>query len=175
MATAGDGADQAVVTFGLGALSFGLAVGHVAEIVPNAWMDLPPGLGPMVAGILDLGGVAVTVLAADRLLGLAPMTFGLDASILIMRGQPALGLLTGQVQGVVAPSGCRRLPVDAALSFHASLAGQLRQGDRVIHLLDWQHLLLAEERARIAAFDARRQARLAALEEAPESPGTAGP
>lgn len=175
MATAGDGGEQAMVTFGLGGLTLGLDAAHVAEIVPNAWMDMPPGMGPHVAGILDLGGSAVTVLAADRLLGIEPVVFGLDASILVMKGAPPLGLLTGRVQGVIAAAaGCRRLPLDPSLSFHACLTAQLQVGHRVVHLLDWNRLLLAEERARLAAFAARRQARLAALDADPVAPAESG-
>lgn len=165
MVAAGDGGEQAVVTFGLGGLDLGLDAVHVSEIVPNAWMELPPGLGPYVAGILDLGGSAVTVLAADRLLGVDPVSFGLDASILVMKGAPTLGLLTGRVQGVVDAAAFRRLPVDPSLSFHACLTAQLGLGQRVVHLLDWDKLLLEEERARLAVFDARRRARLAELDQ----------
>lgn len=153
---------QAVVTFHLGGLVFGIDSALVAEVVPNAWMDRPPALPSMVAGLLDLGGRAVVVLRGDRLLGLPDQVFGLDASILIMKGEDfGLGLLTGRVGGVRDLTAGTVLPVDTAHSFQGCLRGQLGLADAtVVNLLDWSGVLLAGERARLDEFRQRAAERL---------------
>ena len=161
MVGAAEGDGLAVVTFHLGEQTFGFGAEWVAEVVPNAWLSRPPALPAMVAGLLDLGGVAVTVLRGDLVLGLPEQRFGLDASILIMRGGGGqVGLLTGRVDGVRDLQSCRYLPVDGAHNFQGCLLAQLGHDDLVVHLLDWSRMLGAEEQARLAEFQTRTANRL---------------
>lgn len=156
-----------VITFRLCGQSFGLPVGTVREVVPIAWLDRPPHMPSMVQGVLNLGGQAVPVLRLDKLLGLQDATYGLDASILIMRddqttGRP-LGLLVEHVDGVRSPDDFTTLGFADRQSFNACLADQLERDGKVIQLLSWRNILLVEERRRLADFQAMAQARLADL------------
>ncbi|HSV30141.1 MAG TPA: chemotaxis protein CheW, partial [Candidatus Omnitrophota bacterium] len=91
---------DSVVIFRLGGEAFGMPVEAVREVVPIAWLAKPPQLPSLVEGILNLGGIAVPVLKLDQVLGLAGARYGLDASILIMKGDAPLGLLVEHVDGV---------------------------------------------------------------------------
>ena len=168
MANCVEAEGPAVVSFHLAGQAFAIDAEYVAEVVPNAWLARPPALPAMVAGLLDLGGEAVTVLRGDWVLGLDEQRFGLDASILILKGTPPrVGLRTGRVDGVRAAQSCRPVTVDAARSFQGSLRGQLVHDGGIINLLDWPRLLGVEERARLDEFRSRAAARLAAWQEAP--------
>ena len=156
-----------VITFRLCGQSFGLPVGTVREVVPIAWLDRPPRMPSLVQGILNLGGRAVPVLRLDKALGLRDGTYGLDASILIMRddheaGRP-LGLLVEHVDGVRAIEDFTAMGFVDRTSFNACLTEQLERDGTVVQLLSWRNILLVEERQRLAEFQGLAQARLADL------------
>ncbi|MCA1910214.1 MAG: chemotaxis protein CheW [Magnetospirillum sp.] len=156
----GDGA--AVVVFHLADQVFGVSADHVAEVVPNAWLARPPALTAMMAGILDLRGAPLVVLRGDRLLGMAEQTFGLDASIMVMKDGARggrVGLMTGRVLGVRPLSACRALDVAPEASFRGCLKAQLAFDDVAVSLLDWSLLLDAEEQLRLAEFGSRARDR----------------
>lgn len=152
---------HALVTFRLGDESFALPVAAVREVVPIAQLARPPQLPALIEGILNLRGVAVPVLRLDRLLGQTEIAFGLEASILVMRDQPPLGLLVGPVDAVRAGDSFQHLPMEGDNSFNGSLVAELVSATGSAHLLSWPHLLLEAERDRLAEFCARTQARLA--------------
>ncbi len=156
-----------VVTFLLGGQAFGLPVGTVREVVPNAWLDQPPHMPTVVEGILNLGGRAVPVLRLDRLLGVDDCRFGIDASILVMRddgpGAPVLGLLVDHVDGVRSADYFTTMDFPDRRSFNGCLTDQLECVGGTVFLLDWRKILLAEEKIRVAEFGLAAQARLAAL------------
>jgi purine-binding chemotaxis protein CheW len=156
---------RGMVVFRLDGRLFALLVAEVGEVVPIAWLAKPPGMPPVVEGILNLAGRAVPVLRLDRLLGLAGTTYKIDASILIMRGDEPSGLLVEHVEGVRPASAFTVMPVKDGYSFNGCLAAELDRGGEVIHLLSWPKLLLAEEKSGLAAFQARAQARLAEMGE----------
>lgn len=152
-----------LVVFRLCGQGFALPVEVVAEVVPLAWLDRPPGLPAVIEGILNLGGRAVAVLRTDRILGLGDGRFGLDASILILRGNEEgapLGLLVEHVDGVPSGEEARAMGLDPQRSFNGCVADQVELGGRTLHLLDAARLLLEEEKARLAEFRATAQARL---------------
>lgn len=156
----GDG--TAVVVFHLADQVFGIGADHVAEVVPNAWLARPPALPSVVAGILDLGGIPVVVLRSDRLLGFPEQSYGLDASIMVMKDagrSSRVGLLTGRVSGVRPLAACRALDMAPESSFRGCLKAQLAFDDMAVSLLDWSLLLDTEERDRLAEFGALAEAR----------------
>lgn len=155
-----------LVVFRLCGQGFALAVESVAEVVPFAWLDRPPGLPAVMEGILNLGGRAVAVLRTDRILGLGDGRFGLDASILVLRGEgegALLGLLVEHVDGVPSGEEARAMGLDPRRSFNGCVVDQLELGGRTLHLLDAARLLLEEETARLAEFRATAEARLGRL------------
>lgn len=158
---------SSVVLFRLCGQPFALPVDAVSEVVPIAWLARPPQLPSAVEGILNLGGLAVPVLRLDRLLGLSGARFGLDASILIMKGAAPLGLLAEHVDGVKPASAFSRVAVESGASLNGCLAAELEAPDGgVFHLLSWERLLMEEEKGRLADFQARSQSRLAELADA---------
>lgn len=160
---------DSVVVFRLDGQPFALPAQDVREVVPIAWLATAPRMSSFMQGILNLGGVAVPVLRLDMLLGVAQARFGLDASILIMRGESPLGLLVERVESVRRVSAFQSLAVDPARSFNGCVAAELAPaegGGDPIPLVRWQNVLLAEERARADEFQAEVQARLGELTEA---------
>lgn len=156
-----------VITFQLCGQIFGLPVETVREVVPIAWLDRPPHMPSMVQGILNLGGQAVPVLRLDKLLSLSNGSYGLDASILIMRdeheaGRP-LGLLVEHVDGVRAAEQFTAMGYSLKEAFNACVCDQLERDGVIVQLLSWRNILLVEERQRLADFQAVAEARLADL------------
>jgi purine-binding chemotaxis protein CheW len=159
---------HSLVVFRVGDDSFAVPVDAVAEVVPIAWLSRPPHMPFIVHGILNLGGVAVPVLRTDRLLGMADSAFGLDASILVMKGGSApLGLLVGHVEGVRPAAEFEILPLADRQSFQGCLAAELDGPGGCIHLVAWDKMLLEEERLRLDQFQRQTQDRLADLAEMP--------
>lgn len=156
---------DSVVIFRLGGHALAVRVEAVREVVPVAWLSKPPQMPSIVQGVLDLAGTAVPVLRLDALLGIDDARFGLEASILIMRGDEPLGLLVEHVDGVRRTQDDRVLPVDDARSYNGCLEGLLHGADGLVPLVAWDRLLLEEERHRLTDFQTRTQARLGELAE----------
>ncbi|WP_068437756.1 chemotaxis protein CheW [Magnetospirillum sp. XM-1] len=157
-----------IVMFRLAGQGFGLPVDDVREVVPLAWLDRPPHLPAMIEGILNLGGQAVPVLRLDRLLGVEGSHYGMDASILIMRPRPGggvLGLLVEHVDGVREFGDFTAMDLPPGQSFNDCLAEVVERDGRSMNLLAWDRILLSQEQAALAEFQARTQQRLDALTE----------
>ncbi|CAA7612008.1 Chemotaxis signal transduction protein [Magnetospirillum sp. LM-5] len=157
---------HSVVVFNVSDQPFAASVEYVAEVVPIPWLAKPPGMPSIVQGILNLGGVAVTVLRADLLLGLEPFSVGLDSSILIMKERAVpMGLLVQHVDGVYPLSACRVLPIDETRTFQGCVEAQLEIGEQAIPLLSWPKILLEEERQRVLDYLGQMSKRLDDLAE----------
>lgn len=155
---------HSLVVFRLGRDGFALPVETVSEVVPLAWLARPPNMPSFVSGILNLGGIAVPVLRTDILLGVSEAAFGLESSILIMKGGAGpLGLLVSHVEGVRPASAWDRLPVAAEHSFHGCVSARLEGPQEGLHLIAWEQVLLREERLRLDEFQRQTQARLEEL------------
>lgn len=152
-----------VVSFRLDRMVLALPVETLREVVPIARLHHPPELPTFVHGILNLGGEALPVLRLDRLLGVPECEYGLDASILVMRGEPPLGLLVSHVDAVRAVQPQDVLDVPSEQSLNGCITALLAGPGGDSHLLSWETLILAEERLRIAEFAERAAARLAGL------------
>lgn len=160
---------DSIVIFRLGGQVFALPAAEVREIVPIAWLSTAPRMPSFMQGFLNLGGTAVPVLRLDILLGLErEVRFGLEASILIMRGETPVGLLVERVDDVRRTSLFETLAVDEDRSMNGCITAQLAGGgtETSISLVSWRNVLLAEEHARTAEFQAQAQARLQDLAEA---------
>lgn len=167
-ALAADGTDlHSLVFFRLAGQGFAIPVADVREVVPYCWLERPPRMPAFLQGVLNLGGDAVPVLRLDHLLGLPSAGDpGLEASMLIMRNDAApLALLVDRVEGVRDASACQLAPLDDEQSFQGCVGGQLHGPQGAAHLLSWRRVLLVEERARLAQFQADAAERLARLAE----------
>lgn len=166
MGAVGDDLHSAVI-FRLSGQLFAVPVADVREVVPYAWLEQPPRMPAFVQGVLNLGGVAVPVLRLDALLGTPKAAFGLEASILIMKGTDSpLGLLVEHVEGVRAATDFQFSAIDDRQSFQGCLAGQLQDPTGLaVHLLSWRQVLLVEEARRLEHFQQSAQDRLSSLTE----------
>lgn len=163
-----DGTDlHSVVIFRLAGQVFAIPVADVREVVPYCWLEHPPRMPAFLHGVLNLGGDAVPVLRLDRLLGLAAAAApGLEASLLIMRTESGpLALLADRVEGVRDGNAFQFAPLEDGQSFQGCVGGQLHGPQGSAHLLSWRHILMTEEKARLAQFQADAESRLAQLAE----------
>lgn len=134
----------------------------VDEILPLPDLFRPPSAGAWLSGFLDLGGAVVPVIDLAQLLGLRadPVEPDLHAHLVLMAGGE-LAYCVDRAADIVAGEAVS--PVDAVHSLNGCVAGEIRLGERLVHVLDPARLLRAEERIRVAAATRAAVARLAAL------------
>ena len=142
-----------------------LPMAALREIVPMASLSRPPGLPSLLEGFLNLGGTAVPVVRLDRLLDLPELALGLYTPLLVLRtSEDRVALLVESVRGIVAVSSDDiRAGYDGG-SFNDCVEGEITVGDRVVHLLSLERLLLEKERQCLAELQAVEQDRLRDLE-----------
>jgi purine-binding chemotaxis protein CheW len=158
---------RSLLVFRLAGQTCALPLEKVREILPMALLAHPPGLPSLLEGFLNLGGIAIPVLRLDRLFALPPLQPGLYTPLLVLRGpEPPLALLVEKVEAVLSVPGEALLPVRAGHAFNDCAAAEVALGDRTLHLLSPERLLLREERQRLAELQARAQQRLGELEAA---------
>jgi chemotaxis signal transduction protein len=87
--------------------------------------------------------------------------------LLILRhAEDRLALLVDSVEGIVPVAAAEVRPV-GAVTFGDCVEGDFSAGERTVHLLAADRLLLEKERQCLAEFAAAEQQRLSSLEEAP--------
>ena len=134
------------------------------EVLPLPDLFRPPAAGGWLAGFLNLGGDPVPVVDLARLLGLREGAHDPGPyAHLILTPDAAGAWLVDRVTDLVTiePEAIR--PVAAQASLNGCVSAEIAQGDRLIHALDPERLLGAEERARVGALTRAAKARLAAL------------
>lgn len=166
MGASGDDS-QSVVTFTLSGCHLAVTTRDVSEIVPNAWLSHPPRMPSFIRGVLNLGGVAVPVLALDRLLGLGEGQFDLGSSILVMKASGAgIGILVEHVDGVWPITRFQTSVLSDQISLQGCIQAQLQDGARSVQLLSWRDVLLQEEYQRLDQFRRAVDTRLLDLADA---------
>lgn len=153
-----------VLVFQLAGQSYALPISAVSEIVPLAQLSQPPALPPVLAGFLNLGGVATPVVRLARLLGVTEQPVELYTPLIILRntGSP-LALLVDRVLGIDSLGACDVAPIGEAYCFNDCAEGLLTlNGSRVV-LLSEHRLLRRQEEQRLAELAAIEQTRLAEL------------
>lgn len=153
------------VTFRAGALEAALPQTAVAEILPVPELAAAPGAPRALAGFVNLGGEAVAALALDRLLDAEG---GVPANALYrhlirlrpLAGAPAVTLLVDRVTDAAAVADGVQ-PVEEADSLGGCVGETALIDGWLTPVLSPEHLLLAEEKARLEEFARRAQERLA--------------
>ncbi len=141
----------------------------VREILPLPRLWRPPGAPGALAGFLNLAGSAVPVVDLAVLFGLGrqvttePVTAqaALYRHIVLLHGEEPLALLVDRVADVVRVEPPHVRPVADAATLNGCVAAEIRLGDKLVHGLAIDRILLAEERDRLAAQTRDAQARLA--------------
>ena len=142
------------------------ALPHAAagEVLPLPDLVRPPADGGWLAGFLNLGGEPVPVVDLARLLGLRTDAHDPGPyAHLILAPDAARAWLVDRVTDLVTVEAGAIRPVGAQASLNGCVSAGLARGDRLIHALDPERLLGAEERARVGALTRAAKARLAAL------------
>lgn len=136
----------------------------VREILPLPRLWRPPGAPPTLAGFLNLAGAAVPVLDLAALFGLGrPVTArqALYRHLVLLHGDSPLALMVDRVADFVRVEPERVRPVADGATLNGCVAAEMRIGDRLVHGLSVDRILLAEERDRLAAQTREAQVRLA--------------
>lgn len=157
---------RSMLVFHLSGEMCGLPVESVREVVPMAALSRPPSLPSILEGFLNLGGTAVPVLRLDRLFGLPEQPPGLYSPLVILDGHPhPMALLVDSVSDVLSVAEDALLPIHEKRSFNDCVKAEVAAGDRVIHLLSPERILLEQERQILAELQAREQERLRSVKE----------
>ncbi|MEO5336288.1 MAG: chemotaxis protein CheW [Magnetospirillum sp. WYHS-4] len=162
-AATGAAAGRSVAVFAVGGCRCALPAEAVEEVLLLPELACPPGMPSVFEGVMNLEGLAVPVLRLDRLFGLPEGTPGLYSPLILLRGLvPRTALLVDEVREVRRLEGARAVAsvVPGAVLADCTVA-LIGEGEHAIHLLDPQRLLLEGEQARLTAFQAREQERLA--------------
>jgi purine-binding chemotaxis protein CheW len=136
----------------------------VREILPLPRLWRPPGAPGALAGFLNLAGSAVPVLDLAVLFGFGrPVTTrqALYRHLVLLHGDTPLALLVDRVADVVRVEAGQIRPVADAATLNGCVAAEIRLGERLVHGLAVDRILLAEERERLGAQTRDAQARLA--------------
>jgi purine-binding chemotaxis protein CheW len=150
-----------LVVFQVADQSYGLPLHVVREILPLAMLSQPPGLPPVLAGFLNLGGVAVPVVRLARLFGLAEQPPGLYTPLIHVHCDDApLALLVDAVHGITPINESAIVPLHQDLCFNNCAVGLTAVGQLNLILLSAERLLCEEERRRVRELAAIEQARL---------------
>lgn len=135
----------------------------VREVLPLPRLWRPPGAPAALAGFLNLAGNAVPVLDLAVLFDLgrpAATRVALYRHLVLLHGEAPLALMVDRVRDFarVAPDQVR--PVADAATLNGCVSAEIRVGERLVHGLAVERILLAEEQARLAAQTKAAQARL---------------
>ncbi len=160
------GAIDKAAVFELSGRLFAFPVAKLREFLPMAELASLPNLPPFFAGILNLGGKAVSVLRLDRLFGLPNCEPNIHSSLLVLRNDESpMAFVAAAVLGIVQISPDQLAAIPESESFGGCLRGVFQHGEYSVGLIRPERLLLAAEAARIEAFRAKEQERLTLLAE----------
>lgn len=157
-----------VVIFFVADQAYGIPLDAVLEILPMATLSRPPGLPGVVAGFLNLEGVAIPVVCLARLFGLAEGERGLYTPLVIMRsGEQTLALLVDTVQEIITVDESATLRLRENFCFNACALGLATVGETNVVLLSCERLLSEQELRRINELTAIERSRLSSFQEEP--------
>jgi purine-binding chemotaxis protein CheW len=157
---------RAVAFFDVGGRRCALPAAVIQEVLLLPELSRPPGMPSFLEGVMNLGGTAVPVLRLDRLFGLPEREANLYTPLILLRDrQPAVALMVDRVLGVAAVEGGREAGTEAGDGLFAEcVAALMGEGEEATFLLDAGRILAAEERERLAVFQAKARERLAEWE-----------
>ncbi len=136
----------------------------VREIVFRCALSRPPTAPPFLAGLLDVGGQPVPVVALARLLGLAEAPPGLyDQIVLVEAPSGMFGLAVTRALNLVQGGEARLSPIAAGSSFADCISNELAWPDGRAGVIALDCLLIDAEVQALAHFRAIEKARLGAL------------
>jgi purine-binding chemotaxis protein CheW len=139
----------------------------VREFLPLPRLWRPPALPRPVAGFFNLGGDAVPVLRLDVLFGLQKGEGNPDTDLyrhLILIGANGSAgpsaLLVDRVLDVATVNAAQVSGVTQGETLNGCVEAEVTWGDRLVHLLSAERILLAEEKQALAELGRHAQSRL---------------
>jgi chemotaxis signal transduction protein len=153
-----------VLIFRIGPYCCSLPAGRLHEIVHRATLLSAPGQPSILAGFLNLRGVAVPVVRMSKLFGFDALRVHPYMPLIILRFDRMLVALEADAVDEVAPidpAGLR--PMGAEHSLNSCAEGAFRWNGEDVVLLSCDLLLLAKEKECLREFQAATQERLEAL------------
>lgn len=140
--------------------TYAVSSGDVAEILPMAELQCPPGAPKLLAGFLNLAGALVPVIRLHHLFGLPDRPTQLWTPLVIVRvfGK-RLGLLVDSVNRTVAVSEQDVLPMPAHHVTSECAVGIVRSTDGAVTLLSPERLLVHQEKRALIELQQTAQRR----------------
>ena len=158
---------RAILLFDVGDQLYGIPLADVREVLPMAQLLRPPALPSLLAGLLNLDGVAFPVLRLDRLFGVPEQPTGQYTPLLILRHEESpLALLVSAVRRIVLVADDAILPVRDYHAPNECVEGILTIDDHMALLLSSGRILSEKEQQCVAELQDREQSRLRELESA---------
>lgn len=155
-----------VLVFELAGDIFAIPLDAIREILPLPFLSKPPGLPSILAGFLNLGGQAISVLNLKRLFDMPDSVSGPYSHVVVLKQTNVpLGLLVDRSAGTAAAPPESFVPVADGHSLNDCVEADVRIGNQTAHVLSVERLLLKQERARVGELQAMEQKRLERLEE----------
>lgn len=144
---------------------YAVAAGDVAEILPIAELQRPPGAPEVLAGFLDLGGELIPVIRVHHLFGLPQAAPDLWTPLVILRdGDERIALWVDSVNRTLVVEDADVLPLPSQHVTNECVTGVVRSGNASLSLLSPQRLLLAQETRAITELQQMVQKRVDSLE-----------
>lgn len=149
-----------ILTFEVGNCVCALPASSVGEILHLSELAIPPGLPPILEGLLNLRGRMVPVVSLRRLIDMRAPLHHLYAPMVVLNTARPLALLVDQLLGLrpLEAAAVSLAPADTFLN--DCVASSVRVDGHEIHLLNVERLLLAEEARRIEDLREAAQNRL---------------
>lgn len=156
---------RSLLVFLLSGQQYGIPLQDLREIVAIPQLSRYPGLPDILAGFLNLGGIAIPVLRLDRLFGVPDQVPGIYTPLIVLRHPDShLALMVEKVSHIVSVSEDVIVPVPDHHSFNDCVVGVATLTDRIVLILSTERLLLEKEQQCLAEFQDREQMRLRTLE-----------
>jgi purine-binding chemotaxis protein CheW len=159
---------MAILLFDVGPLVCALRHDEVSEIVALPALERPPASPDALAGILNLGGIAVPVLRLDRLFDLPPAPAGPYQAVIVLRGSDLLAVLADRATDVVTVGEAQVLPLAAGETYNGCVVAELAldpsaQERGTAQLLSARRIADERERRAVADYRAMQRRRLDGL------------
>jgi purine-binding chemotaxis protein CheW len=154
----------AVLLFDLGEDRYAIDSGMVGALLPLPRLYRPPSLPRVLAGYADLGGRAVPVLATGVILGRSSAETDIYAHLIVIEGARAGGdfaLLVDRAETLARIERRSITPVAERDSLNGCVTGEIEIDGCLVHILDVERVLLAEEGAALEELDREAASRLA--------------
>lgn len=151
-----------LVVFQLGAHYAAFPLEDVERVEPMAELAVPPSMPSMLAGILNLSGVAVPVLRLDRLLQLPETHLNLYSVLIILRGaaEGRVAILADRIDRIVTVPESALLSVGERNCFNACAGAMVALAETNVSVLVPPKILLEKERKALVEFQSIAQQRL---------------